>query len=58
MGNENTYDIPDLSNLAAWTIDRLLRPPPSKIDVRMTTLETGEGIDVLMVISIDDAKIR
>jgi hypothetical protein len=56
MGTEVTDDnlkIPDFSNLY-WFVTR--EPPPPKIDVRMTTLETGEGIDVLMVISIDDDK--
>jgi hypothetical protein len=56
MGNENNLGLPDLSNLAVWTVNRLLNPPPPTIDIRMTTLETGDGIDVLMVISIDDDK--
>jgi hypothetical protein len=43
-----------LSNLMVWAISSVLRPPPKKIDVTMTTLETGEAIDVLMVIKIYD----
>jgi hypothetical protein len=58
MGTETNLNLPDLSNLAIWTVNGLLNPPPPKIDVRMTTIETDDGIDVLMVISIDDEKIR
>jgi hypothetical protein len=54
MGELSFLNLPDLSNLAIWTVNRWLKPPPPKIDVRMTTFETDDGIDVLMVISIDD----
>jgi hypothetical protein len=56
MGELSPLNIPDLSNLEAWVLAELRRPPPPKIDVRMTTLRTGETIDILMVISIDDDK--
>jgi hypothetical protein len=54
METEINLDLPDLSNLHVWTIHRLLKTTPPTIDVRMTTLKTDDGIDVLMMIAIDD----
>jgi hypothetical protein len=56
MGTENNIYERDLSNLACWVLQDLRRPSPNKIDVRMTSLETKDGVSVLMVISTDDDK--
>lgn len=54
MGEEMTDADWQLMKLSSWVASSLLRQTRPKTDIRMTTLETGETIDVLMVISIDD----
>jgi hypothetical protein len=56
MGELSTNNVPDISNLALWTMLKLRIPPPPKIDVRITTFKTEDALDILMVISIDDDK--
>jgi hypothetical protein len=54
MGIETTDNDRVLSNWMVWAISSALRPPPEELSIMMTTLETGNGIDVLMVIKTND----
>jgi hypothetical protein len=54
MGELSANNVSDFSNLACWVINNVRRPSTNKIDVRMTTLETEDGVSVLMVITTDD----
>jgi hypothetical protein len=56
MGEISITNVPDISNLALWTMLKLRTPPPPKIDVRITTFKTEDALEVLMVIKIDDDK--
>jgi hypothetical protein len=54
MGKILITNVPDISNLALWTMLNLRISPPPKSDARITTFETEDTLDVLMVIKIND----
>lgn len=56
MGELSQNGLVDWATLHAWLIRNHRIPPPPKIDVRITTFQTDNTLDVLMVIKIDDDK--